>query len=103
MGNGLVIGCVDNCQEIVGAEHSVLRNDLAAELRNLLVHCVEPVGVLMQSLAAFGSQRTEQDVGRHDFYLLNWETFATAKASRSSRAKSSFWLPSQPVPVLLLP
>src|SRR5215469_4795235 len=85
MRDGLVVRGVYNCHKIITAKHGVLRDDLAAELRNLIVHCVESLGILVQSLAALGSQRTEQDVGRHDFYLL------------SSKVSPEQELPARPV------
>src|SRR5215469_8075717 len=89
MRDGLIVGCVHNRHKIVTAQHGVLRYDLATELRDLLVHRIETLGILVESLTALGSQRTEQDVGRHYFYLLSSDNVARPRASRWSRVKSS--------------
>src|SRR5215831_2704613 len=79
MRDGLIIRRVHDRHKVVAAQHRVLGDDLAAKLRDLFVHRIESLGILVESLTAFRSQGTEQDVGRHYFYLLSSDSVARAE------------------------
>jgi hypothetical protein len=54
MSNGRVVGCFDSSDKIIRAEHRVLSNHFTPEVRDLLVHELEPVRMLKQCLTSFG-------------------------------------------------
>src|SRR6266849_7389599 len=71
VGNGLVIGRLDDGDEIALPEHRVLRDHLAAKVGYLLVHLFEAIGIFVQGLASLGRQGAHQNVCWHDALLAS--------------------------------
>src|SRR5216684_8237094 len=69
LSDGRVVGGFDGSDKIIRAEHSVLSNHFTAEVRDLLVHELEPVRMIKQCLTSFGRQSTQQNVRGHDCAL----------------------------------
>src|SRR5262245_61834366 len=65
MRDRLVVGSLDNCEEVVLAEECVLRDDGAAEIVDLLVDFGETFRMGVECLTAFGCERTEQRICGH--------------------------------------
>src|SRR6266852_4035033 len=67
LSDGRVVGGFDGSDKIIRAEHRVLSNHFTAEVRDLLVHELEPVRMIKQCLTSFGRQSTQQNVRGHDW------------------------------------
>ena len=69
MSDGLIVGSLDDGDEIALPEDRLLRDHLAAEVGYLLVHLFKAVGIFVQGLASLGRQGTHQNVCWHDALL----------------------------------
>src|SRR5216683_4653609 len=65
MSDGLIVGSLDNGDEVALPEDRILRYNVATEVGNLLIHRLQTVGVLVQSLAPLRRQGAQQNVCWH--------------------------------------
>src|SRR5207249_4755941 len=65
LGDGPVVRCLQDVDEVVRAENGVLGKDLAPHRLDLLVHLLGTFRVVLQSLAPLVSELGQHDVGLH--------------------------------------
>src|SRR2546422_2661569 len=65
LGNGPVVRCLQNVDEVVRAENGVLGDDLATHRLDLFVHLLGTFPVVLQRLAPLVSELGQHDVGLH--------------------------------------
>ncbi len=53
MGRSLVVGSLDDGDEVVGAQHGILCNYYAAEVGDFFVNFLQAVGAFVEGLAPF--------------------------------------------------